>query len=62
MKNVNQPKDTKSVGNVEAIRCYFGPDRPVVANELKELSSEERHELARLACEDMGWTHCPPAV
>jgi hypothetical protein len=54
MKNVNTPKDAKSVGNAEAIRCYFGPDRPVTANELKELSSQERHELVRLACEDMG--------
>lgn len=57
--NVTTPRNTKSVNNVEALKCYFGGDRPVTIEELKDLSSEEREELGAMICKDMGWTHKP---
>jgi hypothetical protein len=38
---------------IAAIKEYFNPP-PVSMSELKELSKEERQELGRLACEQLG--------
>ena len=57
--NVSAPKNPKDVSNVEAIKCFFGGDRKVTTEELKDLSSDDRHELGSLVCKDMGWRHKP---
>lgn len=39
-------KTVASMGNLRAIKDYFGsPERPVTTAELKELSKESREEL-----------------
>lgn len=55
MSNVRKPKNPQKVTKIEALRCYFGPDREIKTSELKELTSEEREELAKMVCSDQGW-------
>ena len=58
--NVKEPKDAKAVGNVEAIKCFFGPDREVETKELMEFKKTyDTNELAAEICAVMGWTHVP---
>lgn len=59
--NVDTPKDPNKVKKIEALRCYFGPDRELSTKELKALTSDERQELAELVCADTGWTLEPQA-
>ena len=60
LANVKEPKDTKAVGNVEAIKCFFGPDREVDTKELMSFKkAHDTNELAADICAVMGWTHVP---
>ena len=44
------------ITSVKAIKEYFGRDRPVMMEELRELSKEERAELGAGAAKAMGMT------